>query len=47
MALGYANAQQQQSEICNFFGWTLRHATGQPMPSQPRVDRRRDPLRIR
>ncbi len=49
MALGHADAMNQQAEICQFFGWTdprpveaIAAASG-----QPKVDRRRDPLRLR
>ena len=46
MALGYADAQRQQSEICKFFGWTDSMAAGVcPLPSVD-VERRVDPLRI-
>ena len=46
MALGYADAQRQQSEICKFFGWTDSMAAGVcPLPAFD-VDRRVDPLRI-
>ena len=46
MALGYADAQRQQSEICKFFGWTDSMAAGVcPLPAFD-VDRRVDPLRL-
>jgi NTE family protein len=49
MALGYADAQRQRAEICAFFGWTDPDAVclllGRPQPA--RIDRRRDPLRLR
>ena len=46
MALGYADAQRQQSEICKFFGWTDSMAAGVcPLPAFD-VERRVDPLRI-
>ena len=46
MALGYADAQRQQSEICKFFGWTDSMAAGVcPLPAFE-VDRRVDPLRL-
>ena len=46
MALGYADAQRQQSEICQFFGWTDSMAAGVcPLPAFE-VDRRVDPLRL-
>ncbi len=49
MALGYADAMRQSSEICTFFDWT------DPSPSapdtepaaKPAIDRRLDPLRLR
>jgi len=45
MALGYADAQRQRGEICQFFGWTDPAAgDGRAMPS---IERRRDPLRVR
>lgn len=47
MALGYADAQRQVGEICKFFDWTPTGAAGEPVSSQPRVERRRDPLRLR
>ncbi|MEO8118876.1 MAG: patatin-like phospholipase family protein [Rhodoferax sp.] len=49
MALGYADAQKQQSEVCAFFGWT----NPQPMDTSkgpenlPRPERRVDSLRLR
>jgi len=49
MALGYADAQRQRAEICAFFGWTDPDAVcllgDRPQPA--RIDRRRDPLRLR
>lgn len=47
MALGYADAKQQRSEICKFFDWADIKTIGEPVPSQPRVERRHDPLRLR
>jgi NTE family protein len=48
MALGYADAQRQSAEICNFFGWTSpdapNGAVAEPGPSG--AERRRDPLRL-
>ena len=49
MALGYADTQRQQSEVCAFFGWTNPN----PKPAdllpgnKPLIERRRDPLRLR
>jgi len=49
MALGYADAMRQRAGICKFFGWTDPH----PAPvtalsyTQPGLERRRDPLRLR
>jgi NTE family protein len=49
MALGYADAQKQRTEICQFFNWT----DPEPAPplaeaaNKPVVERRRDPLRLR
>ena len=55
MALGYADALKQQAEICRFLGWSPvqsepSHPTGStisPPAPQPRIERRRDPLRLR
>lgn len=47
MALGYADAQRQQGEICQFFDWTLPGALPAPVTQEVRVERRRDPLRLR
>ncbi|MEI8170044.1 MAG: patatin-like phospholipase family protein [Rhodoferax sp.] len=49
MALGYADATRQRGEVCAFFDWA------EPAPQEgalavsppPRVERRRDPLRLR
>jgi NTE family protein len=49
MALGYADAQAQRHEVCGFFDWTDPQAVcllgDRPQPA--RIDRRRDPLRLR
>ena len=45
MALGRADAQRQRAEICAFFGWC--DPSARPMDAEPRVERRRDPLRVR
>ena len=49
MALGYADAQRQRHEVCGFFEWTDPQAVcllgDRPRPE--RIDRRRDPLRLR
>jgi NTE family protein len=49
MALGYADAQRQRSEVCTFFGWTDPDAAAaiRTLPVPPRIERRRDPLRLR
>jgi NTE family protein len=47
MALGYADAQRQTSEICKFFNWTPAGLATEPVTREPRVERRRDPLRLR
>ena len=50
MALGYADAHRQRPEVCAFFDWAApapeADSAGMP-PPPPRVDRRRDPLRLR
>jgi NTE family protein len=47
MALGYADAQKQRTEMCAFFGWTDPQAPP-VLPDQPAfVERRTDPLRLR
>jgi NTE family protein len=49
MALGYADTTRQRAEICKFFDWTDPN----PAPvkalsfTQPGIERRRDPLRLR
>jgi NTE family protein len=49
MALGCADAMRQRAEICKFFGWTDPNPT--PVQAltftQPGMERRRDPLRLR
>jgi NTE family protein len=49
MALGYADTQKQQGEVCAFFGWTDPRPPQLDAPAggQPMVERRRDPLRLR
>ncbi len=47
MALGYADAQKQRGQICAFFGWLDPEAPPAAHGDQPRVERRRDPLRVR
>ncbi len=48
MALGYADAQKQRAEVCAFFGWADPTASApSPFNSQPFVERRADPLRVR
>lgn len=50
IALGYADARKQQGEICRFFGWAQRDAApaiDNKTLGEPRVERRRDPLRLR
>ncbi len=51
MALGRADAQAQRAAICAFFGWFDPHAAvtapDAPAPGPARVERRRDPLRLR
>ena len=39
MALGHADTLRQEDEVCRFFGWDL-------VPAEPRIERRRDPLRV-
>jgi NTE family protein len=50
MALGYADAQRQRTEVCAFFGWTDPRAAAvlaqKALTSKPFVERRADPLRI-
>jgi NTE family protein len=47
MALGYADAQRQTREICKFFDWPHSGDGANPASGQVRVERRRDPLRLR
>jgi len=49
MALGYADAQRQRGEICQFFGWTDPAARdgGATPGTRQGIERRRDPLRLR
>lgn len=49
MALGYADAQKQRAEICQFFDWTDPAQTDSSAnsASQPSTERRRDLLRVR
>jgi NTE family protein len=49
MALGYADAQKQRGEICEFFGWTDAAIADKQSASadRPPVERRLDPLRLR
>jgi NTE family protein len=46
MALGYADAMRQRSEICNFFRWMDPKPKSQAAASQCAVERRCDPLRL-
>ncbi|MBT9506109.1 patatin-like phospholipase family protein [Rhodoferax sp.] len=47
MALGYADAQRQQGEICRFFDWPYTAPADKSGAEAPRIERRRDPLRLR
>ena len=50
MALGYADARKQQGDICKFFDWAQpasATSSSELMPAEPRVERRKDPLRLR
>lgn len=47
MALGYADTQAQKGNICKFFDWTLPGELSAPVTDEVRVERRRDPLRLR
>lgn len=48
MALGYADAQVQRTQICKFFGWTDPQAAAlRVRAGTPFVERRADPLRVR
>lgn len=46
MALGYADALKQHSDICKFFNWLPVDAADAPVPDQATVERRQDPLRL-
>ena len=48
MALGYADAMRQRSEICTFFDWTdpSPSAPGIEPAAKPEINRRLDPLRL-
>lgn len=51
MALGHADAMRQRDAICAFFGWTdpcaVPERAADGSVAAPRVERRRDPLRVR
>ena len=49
ITLGYADAMRQRAEICAFFGWidSESNTTVIATTSEPKVERRRDPLRLR
>ena len=49
MDLGYTDTQNQRHEVCAFFGWTDPKAVCSldDRPQPDRVERRRDPLRLR
>ncbi len=52
MQLGREDTMRQRAQVCAFFGWTDPHArpAQEPTaaaPATPRVERRRDPLRLR
>jgi NTE family protein len=49
MALGYADARQQQGDICAFFGWTNPTPIDKRLgpANSPQSERRTDPLRLR
>lgn len=47
MALGYADAMQQKTEVAAFFGWNSTATGGPPAPAQTMPERRQDPLRLR
>ncbi len=47
MALGYADAQKQRAEVCQFFNWTDPEAATPEQPKKTFVERRSDPLRLR
>ena len=49
MALGRDDAMRQRAEICQFFGWTdpAMPQPQNPLPTEPIIEKRRDPLRLR
>lgn len=47
MALGYADAQKQRAEVCQFFNWTDPEAAAPEQTQKTFVERRSDPLRLR
>ena len=47
MALGYADANRQRAEVCAFFDWTEPAPEVRSDDAPPRIERRRDPLRLR
>jgi NTE family protein len=47
MALGYADANKQSLEICQFFDWDATRISDAPPPAPVQPERRRDPLRLR
>ena len=46
MALGYADAMRQRTEVCNFFRWTDPKPCAEPSPFEASSNRRLDPLRL-
>jgi NTE family protein len=46
MALGYADAMRQRSDICNFFRWIDPKPGSEGLAFEGASDRRRDPLRL-
>ncbi len=46
MKLGYADALQQKAEILRFFGWQDVAMSAPTTGETPRIERRRDPLRL-
>ena len=49
MSIGYTDAQAQRAEICKFFNWVDPDAVTAPstLGSEPRPERRKDPMRLR
>lgn len=47
MTLGYADAMRQRPEICAFFDWTDSQPPDSSTYPSPKIERRRDPLRLR